>query len=216
MFIAFQRAVIPDRTRDGRSWGSKSGSLPDAFAKLIVDGKDRIVTPVQSNTLTPTWANQKRGNHWISSRATVTVELWDRNAIQNYPICSEKIREFHEHVGVEGRLEVTCDGGAYLELALEPARGKLGLGMYYEIRTGRVYVTRVLSESPAARAGIRGGEQIVRIMGHPTQGMAEGRVRSLMNSSGTGLELGILGASKAERRVLIKNGPIYPKLNERI
>lgn len=215
VYVAFRRAVIPNRTRDGRPWRPGSG-LPDPFAKLIVDGKDLIVTPVEGDTLTPSWPNQKRGNHRIRRNATVKVELWDSNAIQNYPICSKTVRDFHEQIAPEGRREITCDGGALVELTLEPAHGKLGFGLYYEIRTSRVFVTRVLSESPAARAGVRGGSEIVRIMGQSARGMEEGRVRSLMNSNDVGLELDLLGPDKAEQRVHLKSGPIYPGLNDRI
>ena len=33
----FAGAVIPSRTRDGRNWDSVGGSLPDPFAKLLVE-----------------------------------------------------------------------------------------------------------------------------------------------------------------------------------
>ena len=53
------------------------GSLPDAFAKLIVNGKVILETPVQSNTLTPTWPDQKKANYHVPSGASAKVELWD-------------------------------------------------------------------------------------------------------------------------------------------
>lgn len=217
VYLAFARAVIPARTRDGRAWDSVGGSLPDPFAKLIVDDKDLIVTPIHSNTLTPTWPNQKRGNYRVRLGATIKVELWDSNPINNHPICAARIYDFHEQVSAERHLEVNCESGAHLELVVEPAHGKVGLGLSYEIRTDHVYVTRVLSESPASRAGIRRGEEIVQVMGEPARGMPEGRVRSLMNANGSiGLELVLLGADKTERRVTIKDGPIYPTLAENV
>jgi len=216
VYIAFQRAVIPARTRDGRAWDSVGGSLPDAFAKLTVDGKDLIVTPVQSNTLNPTWPNQKRGNYRVRKGAVVQLQVWDSNPINNHPICSETIRNFHENVSFERPLEVSCDSGALVELSLEPAHGKVGLGLHYEIRTEQVFVTRVLRESPAARAGLGRGQEIVRIMGQNARGMSEGRVRSLMNSNGTGLELVVAGLDRTERQVVLKDGPIYPTLDEAV
>src|SRR5258706_15147053 len=63
VFVKFAGAVIPSKTRDGRSWDSVGGSLPDAFAKLFVDGQVILETPVQSNTLTPTWPDQRKANY---------------------------------------------------------------------------------------------------------------------------------------------------------
>jgi hypothetical protein len=182
-------------------------------ARLGLGG--RVVAPIQSNTLSPNWPNQKRGNYRIAPGASVKVQLWDSNPINNHPICAQTIKDFHEHVSTERHLEVTCDSGAVVELQVEPAHGKIGLGLFYEIRTDRVFVTRVLVESPAGRSGVRRGEEIVKIMGEPARGMPEGRVRSLINSNGsTGLDLVLAGADKLERPVTLKDGPIYATLDE--
>jgi len=215
IYFAFARAVIPERTRDGRAWDAVGGSLPDVFAKLIVDSKDLVVTPVQANTLAPTWPEQKRGNYRVRPGASIRVELWDSNPINNHPICAEEVHDFHEQVSSERRLEVQCDSGAFLELAVEPAHGRIGLGLFYEIRTDAVFVSRVVAESPAARAGLRRGDEILQIMGQPARGMEEGRVRSLINSNGSvGLKLRVRGSNRTEREVVLRDGPIYPLLSE--
>src|SRR5262245_58658901 len=69
LFIKFTGAVIPKRTRDGRNWDSVGGSQPDAFAKLFIDGKVILETPVQANTLTPTWDGQRKANYRIREGA---------------------------------------------------------------------------------------------------------------------------------------------------
>ena len=215
VYIAFLHATIPDRTRDGRVWDSVGGSLPDPFAKLMLGDKPLIVTPVQPNTLKPTWPNQKRGNYQIPSGARLRVELWDSNPINNHPICTEEVRGLHDGVSAGGRVEVSCDSGAYVALSVEPAHGKIGLGLYYEIRTDDVVVVRVIRESPAARAGVARGDQIVSIMGEPVKGMDQGRIRSLINSNGaTGLRLALRVGKSSERSVELKDGPIYPLLGE--
>src|SRR5690349_6700603 len=71
LFVKFAGAVIPKQTRDGRSWDSVGGSLPDAFAKLFVDGKVILETPVQGNTLTPTWPDQRKANYRIREGANI-------------------------------------------------------------------------------------------------------------------------------------------------
>jgi hypothetical protein len=215
VYIAFSKAMIPEKTRDGRAWDSVGGSLPDPFAKFIVNDKPLITTPVHANTLQPSWPNQKRGNYRLASGAKLRVELWDSNPINNHPICTEEVHDFSEEVAAGGRVEVNCDSGAYLELIAEPAHGKIGLGLYYEIRTDDAVVVRVIGESPAARAGITRGDQIVSIMGEPVKGMDAGRVRSLINSNGsTGLKLALRTGKNPERDVMVKDGPIYPLLGE--
>lgn len=215
LYIEFEKATIPAKTRDGRAWDSVGGSLPDPLAKLIVDDTELIVTPVQSNTLTPTWPNQKRGNYRIREGARLRVELWDSNPLNNRPICRQDVRDLHNNLSDSGSLDVMCDSGAYVKILAQPAHGKLGLGFSYEIRTDDVFVARVWAESPAARAGIKRGDQVVSIMGNPVKGMPEGRVRSLINSNGaSGLALRVRGIDKQERDVVIKDGPIYPLISE--
>ncbi len=217
LYIELAKATIPERTRDGRAWDSVGGSLPDAVAKLIVNKKELIVTPVHSNTLTPTWPNQKRGNYRIPLNADVRVELWDSNPINNHPICFERIRALHEQASTEGPLEVTCDSGATVALLVEPARGRIGTGLFYEIRSDAVFVTRVLSESPASRASLARGDQIVRIVGEPVRGMDEKRIRSLMNAhTSTGLKLTVRAKTGTEREVELRDGPLYPTLDEAV
>ena len=85
VFLKFAKAQIPTRTQDGRQWDSVGGSAPDPFAKLLIDDKEILVTPVQANTLSPTWPDQKIGNYRIPRGTPVRVELWDSNAINNHP-----------------------------------------------------------------------------------------------------------------------------------
>jgi hypothetical protein len=217
VYLAFAKATIPDRTRDGRSWESVGGSLPDPFAKLIVDDKELIVTPVAENTLRPVWPNQKRGNYRIKPGAKIRVELWDNNPINNHPICQQTVRNLHEQLSADQPIEVGCDSGAYVHLVAAPAHGKIGIGLYYEIRTDEVYVARVVQESPAARAGVTRGDQITNIMGDPVKGMDEGRIRSLLNSNGaTGLKLVLTAKGQPPREVTLKDAAVYTLLSEEV
>src|ERR1700742_195591 len=84
VFLKFKSAQIPTRTRDGRNWDSVGGSAPDPFAKLIMDDKEILVTPVQANTLTPTWPDQNVGNYRLPHGVPARIELWDSNPINNH------------------------------------------------------------------------------------------------------------------------------------
>jgi membrane-associated protease RseP (regulator of RpoE activity) len=214
LYVQFASAEIPPKTRDGRKWDAVGGEAPDIFAKLIVDKRDLIVTPVESNTLRPTWPDQTRANYRIRNGAQVKVELWDSNPMINHPVCSEVLLNFHEGVG-EGRpMEINCESGARIVLQVEPAHAKLGIGMWYELKSGGAAVTRVLAESPAARAGLQRGDEIVKIQGEDVKTMDDDRVQSLINANasvGVALEVKRAGQIQALK---IKSGPIYPLKDE--
>ena len=215
LFLKFAGATIPSRTRDGRSWDSIGGSLPDAFAKLIVDGKVILETPVQSNSLTPNWPDQRKENYRIRAGAPVRVELWDRNPINNHPICVSDVRDLRSQAAEGESLQINCSSGAELRLVAQPAHGKLGLGMFYELRREEVVITRVLRESPAARAGLVRGDQLRKIQGKPVSAMADGEAQSLINANAaTGVALLVSKLDKSEVELTIKEGAIYPVAGE--
>jgi hypothetical protein len=215
LFIRFAGAQIPARTRDGRIWDAIGNALPDPFAKLIVDKKEILITPVQSDTLKPTWRDQPIANYWIRRGAVVRVELWDSNPINNHPICVHEIRNIHQEAFSDTNLEITCSSGARVELVVDPAHAKLGLGLYYELRNEQVFVTRVLRESPAARAELKRGDAILKIQDIDVTKMEDGQAQSLINANApAGVLLRVRARDGSERELTLKEGPIYPYADE--
>lgn len=217
VFLKFANARIPSRTRDGRQWDSVGGSAPDPFAKLLIDQKEILVTPVQANTLTPTWPDQPIGNYRIPRNTPVRVELWDANAINNHPICVDSIGNLLAEASNEQNLELRCDSGATLEIVVQPAHAKFGLGLYYELGTDDIHVTRVVQESPAARANLKRGDQLMRIQGHTVKGMDADVARSLINANATtGVALTIKHRDGQSVDLTLKEGPMYPAIDEEL
>jgi membrane-associated protease RseP (regulator of RpoE activity) len=215
LFVKFQGATIPRRTRDGRNWDSVGGSLPDVFAKLFVDGKVILETPVQGNSLTPTWNDQVKANYRIRSGAAIRVELWDSNPINNHPVCVETIHDLHAKALSDEPLKIVCRSGAEVTLEVAPAHGKLGIGLFYELRREEVVVTRVLRESPAARAGLARGDQLLKIQGKVVKTMADGEAQSLINANtATGVTLLVRKPDRSEVEVSLKDGAVYPVVDE--
>jgi len=215
VFLKFAGAHIPSHTRDGRQWDSVGGSAPDPFAKLLIDDKEILATPVQANTLHPTWPDQKLGNYRIPPGSPVHVELWDSNAINNHPICVEKIPNLLAETSEEQNLELRCDSGAMIEITVQPAHAKFGLGLYYELGTDDIHVTRVIAESPAGRAKLTRGDQLLRIQGRDVKGMDAETARSLINANvSTGVTFTVKHLDGSEAEVTLKDGPIYPTIDE--
>lgn len=210
VFLRFIGAEIPPTTRDGRKWDSVGGAAPDPFAKVFVNDQELFRTPVQANTLAPTWQDAERANYRIAKGSRVRVEVWDSNALTHHPICMREISHLHSHVASEPYL-IECDSGAKLQLRIEAAHAVLGLGFLYELRTLDVYVTRVVQASPAGRVGLQGGDQLVKIQGKPAREMQEGEARSLINTySRTGLNLTVRHADGNVQDLTLKEGPVYP------
>ena len=217
IYLKFAKAQIPTHTRDGRQWDSVGGAAPDPFAKLLIEDKEILLTPVQANTLTPTWPDQKVGNYRIPHGVPVRVELWDSNAINNHPICVESIGNLLAEVNDEQNLELRCDSGATIEIVVQPAHAKFGLGLYYELGTDDVHVTRVVGESPAARAKLTRGDQLLRIQGRDVKSMDPETVRSLINANvSTGVTFAVRHADGSQSDVTLKDGPIYPTADEEV
>jgi hypothetical protein len=215
-FIRFDGAVIPNKTRDGRRWDSVGGEAPDPYAKILVNGKEVILTPIESDTLTPSWPDQEAANYRILPNDKVQVELWDSNPLTNLPICTEAIRDIAELAsGDQPVVEIRCDNGGRVELVIEPAHGKLGLGFDYELRTEGAMFTKVIKESPAGRAGLRPGDEIITAQETLVSKMEDGGLQSIINANAAlGLRLGIRSSDGSKRNVTLRDGSVYPLFNE--
>jgi hypothetical protein len=216
LYLEFEKAAIPRETRDGRKWDSVGGNAPDPFAKVLVDDVEIIKTPTEPNTLHPTWPDQVRANYVIERGSKVVVELWDSNPIHNGPICRIDVDFIHEKAG-ETPSELLCNSGARVVLLVDHARPKIGLGMYYELQSQAVKVTRVIGQSPAARAGLGPGTEIVSIQGKPVDTLDPDQIRSLINANGqTGVQLDIRQPDGTSKQVELKEAAMYPKISEGI
>jgi hypothetical protein len=215
-WIAFKSAKVPEQTRDGRRWGGDLGRpAPDPYAILFLNGKPLFKTPVQGNTLEPTWPDGPAGNFRLRPTDRFRVEVWDSNPINDHPIGIKEIGELNDETERTGEADVECDTGAKVRIAFEPARARLGLGFYYELRIGQAFVTRVYEESPAGRSGIKPGDQILMLDNKSVADMKSGEVQSIINTPHMdGLPIKIRHADGKEVNLTLKEGAIFPLFSE--
>ncbi len=215
-WLSFRAATIPQLTRDGRRWGNDlSSGLPDPYAKLLVNGVEILRTTVQKGTLTPTWPDAPAGNFRIGPNDRLRVELWDARVINDQPIGIRDIGRLDSDTSALPELNVECDSGARIRLAIEPAHGLIGYGLYYEMRTYDAYVTKVFSESPAARAGIAVGDRIDTLDGTPVRTMDEGQLQGVFNRPRTQpLPVTVTHQDGSQVSVTMKRGAVYPLFRE--
>ncbi|HEU5074723.1 MAG TPA: PDZ domain-containing protein [Polyangiaceae bacterium] len=216
LYIVFDKVIIPKQTRDGRKWDAVGGAAPDPFAKLLVNGQEIIKTPTESDTMHPTWPTQVRANYRIEPGDKVVVEVWDSNPIHNDPICVVKVDSIHDKAS-DVASELLCNSGARVQLRVESARPKLGLGLSYELQAQTVKVTRVIEHSPAASAGLSAGVEIVAIQGKNVAELDADQIRSVINANGqTGLRLDIKLPDGTSKGVEVKEAAMYPVVSEGI
>jgi membrane-associated protease RseP (regulator of RpoE activity) len=216
LWIHFKGAVVPGQTRDGRKWGGDlAGHTPDPYAVLFLNGKMLLKTPAQSGTLAPTWPDGPAGNFRLRDGDRFRVELWDSNTLHDHPIGIKEIGALSEEMQATGEAEVECDTGARVRIAFEPAHGRVGLGFYYELRIGEVFVTRVYEQSPAGRAGVKPGDQILTLDGKPVAKLKTPEVRSILNTPHLdGLTMTVQHPHGQEVALTLKEGAIYPLFSE--
>jgi hypothetical protein len=213
-YIEFERARVPPRAPDGRPWSDTGDELPDPVARLIVNGKTLIETPVEEDTLTPTWPAQRRANYVLKPRSHATVQLLAHGAMNDRLICSKNVGDLRAEAEL-GRVELTCDNGARVWLLVQPARPKIGLGLFYELRINQVFVSLVVEDSPAGRAGLRVGDEIIALDGKWVRSMDEAQVRSVFNAGASnGLRVTVRRGSAAPKEVTLKEGPVYLSIDD--
>lgn len=202
--VYFERAVVPNRTRDGRPWD------PDPYAKLLVNSKELIVTAVEARQRKPTWPSQKLANYRFTGDEELRIEVWDQEPIADKPICIEKIRSIK--LLSRGLTEISCDGGARVWLYVGPAVPVVGVGLYYELRgSDGVRITRVAGQSPASRAGLGPGDRILAVQGESVMKLDALEIMSKINANARqGVELDVWFKSGDRKKITLKEEAIYP------
>jgi hypothetical protein len=211
-WIKILGATIPEHTRDGRTW--QANGKASAYAKILVNGSEILKTNTESDTLTPTWAGSPRGNYKIAPGDKIRVELWDSNPINDKPIGSRELGQAGEIRALDGRIHVDFEEGVQsagsIDIAFELAHAVNGLGLWYELRTAGCWITRLLPLSPAERAGLKGGDELLKIGGREAKAMSVEELKSAFNAVPMdGLKVVIKHDGGAVAEALLKEGPIY-------
>jgi len=208
-YVSVARAEIPPRTRDGRPWDDTGPGAPDPFAIVFINGEELFKTPTESDSFEPTWKNATRKNYTIPKGADLKVELWNDNPINPQPICIQTVRKVRREAEETGELDLYCDGGGRIFIEFRPADARWGMGFFYELRAEGPAITRVMQHSPASRAGLRSGDQILSINGRTMTGADEKVVRSAINSNIKGGLKFEVRSSSGIKTVEVNEGPIY-------
>lgn len=208
-YVAVHQVEIPQHTLDGRRWDELGTGAPDPYTVVYINDEELFRTTVQSDAFEPTWPDAPKLNYTIPKGAKVKVEVWDDNAVNPEPICVQELKNARSEAAETGDLQLYCPGGTRITLDFAPAKAQWGSGLFYELRGDGVGITRVLRYSPASRAGLSGGEDVISIGGKSVKGMSENAIKSAINGGvATGVTLSVRAAGTT-RNVELKEGPVY-------
>jgi hypothetical protein len=211
-WIKFLSARLPDHARDGRPW--QPNGKASAYAKLLVNGAELIRTTVEADTLEPTWPKAPHGNYKLSPGDRLRVELWQNDPINDKPFGGRDLGAAGNLQALDGRIHVEMEEGisssAIVDLAFEPAHAVTGLGLWYELRTTGCTITRLLELSPAERAGLVPGDELLTIGSRDAKTMTVEEIKSAFNAVPIeGLKVQVKHTSGSVSDLLLQEGPIY-------
>lgn len=210
LFIAFESVTVPRTTRGGRPWDDVGNPAPDPIGKVFIDNDELFRTPIEADVYQATWPSAPKRNYDVPEGAILRVEVWDANPLHDQPICIKEVKRLHQVARAAGRLDITCEGGARIQMELRPARPKFGLGFNYELRSKGSAITRVLALSPASRAGLSAGDELISVMGRSVAQMSAGELKSAINANlRNGVELTVRTKAGEIRSLTLHEGPIY-------
>ncbi len=208
-YVRVVKGRVPPRTKGGQTWDQAFGSLPDPYVRVFKDGAEVVKTVSASDTLEPAWDAKHGGNFAIQAGDRLDIQLWDSNPLNDGIICKKDYKLEVSDMNGELDLELGPECGVVIEL--RPAKAVWGAGFWFELRRSSARVTRVLDASPASRAGLRPGDEIVDLSGAPVSGMSSDEVRSTLGSiPAAGIPMSVLHADGTALKLTVKEGPIYP------
>ncbi|MEM9067048.1 MAG: PDZ domain-containing protein [Myxococcota bacterium] len=172
--LRFTSAVIPPRQRGDSSWDD-DGTPPDVFVRVYRNDEQMYESPIAEDTLAPAWEDAVTENLRIGGTDRVRIELWDSESIRlSEPIGIWRGRGLPSTALPGADARVMLEGRAELQFRVVPPEAHRGTGILeYEVRSSALYVTEVVPLSPAGRAGITEGTQILAIDGETIDALGE-------------------------------------------
>lgn len=212
-FLRVIKGRVPPRARDGRTWDQAFGSLPDPYVRVMVNGKQILETSSASDTLEPDWTASPGGNFVLNPGDKVEIQLWDSNPLNDGIIGKKDLRLEREMFDSDTDLELSGECGVTIQL--KPAKAIWGAGFWYELRRGGARVTRLMDESPATRAGLQKGDDILELGGKSVESLSTDEVRSILGAIPTeGVPMSVKHKDGSTLKLTVKEGPIYPLFSD--
>jgi hypothetical protein len=196
-------AVAPENKISGLAWDD-DGTGPDLFVRIFVDDRKVWESPVIENETKPQWNRVLDHNVIIPKNSDFRLEVWDYDT----PVSADPIGRA-EHRGLpptaipDAMARLQLDAGTMVVIMVSAPQPHRGVGLEVEVRPDALKVLSVEPYSPAARAGVRKGDQIVGIGTERVAHMEEGaKISELSLAAGRHAKLAVTDSNgKNEREV---------------
>lgn len=159
------------------------------------------------------WADDDGATYKGLSNFTRVLDLIERNYVEN--VDAQKLTTS----AIEGMMKTLDPYSAYLsperygELEIGTSGEFGGVGMEVTVENGVITVIAPIEDTPAAKAGINPGDEIIAIDGKPTQGMiADEAVKILRGPKGSPVKITVKSkGSETPREVTLVREIIHVK-----
>lgn len=179
--IRFASAIIPPTQRSGQPW-DEDGSGPDSFIRMYRGDALIFESAAVADSIQPRF-DLTTENVSLPPGAEIRLELWEQDTARlPTPIGTWRGRGLPAGALEDADASLMLEGRATLLFRVLPPVAERGTGIaLYEFRSDHVKVLEVIPASPAGRAGLRVGDDIVAIGGEPLDGMDEGSAASALS-----------------------------------
>ena len=204
-------ATIPPRRRGGMDW-DPNGGLPDAFVRVYRGQELVFETPVREDALDPSFDVILPKNVHLPPSQELRIELWDRDdGPTNDPIGQWRGQGLPPNALPDADARITMEGGAALSFRVLSPQPHRGVGIAeYEVRGSALKVLSVIDNSPASRAGIAPGDEIVAIGDRPIDDMDDAQAASALSmAADRQTTLRVLKAEGGEQTVDLDRGYVW-------
>lgn len=202
-------ADVPRTQRSGLPWDEAKGA-PDPYVRLYVNGRELWRSPTVTDSLRPEFNASPPRNLAVARNERLRLELWDEDAVGGDPIGVYEGRALGEAI-LDAETTLKLEGGATLTVRVARPEPHAGTGIaLYEIRKTALHLLEILPRSPAARAGLKAGDQITAIDGKTIDQLGpRGAESALVLAAQRESELTVVSPGESPRAVTLDKGYVW-------
>jgi len=178
-------AHVQPRMRGDLDWDD-DGGLPDVQVRIYRNEELVWESETIDDSLNPQWNATLPRNIEVPPHASMRFEVWDDDTVGGDPVGIHRDNGMPDTALPGADARILLEGGSYLTLRADNPTPHRGVGIdEYELRPDALLITRVLSHSPASRAGLEPGDQIVAVGDQRVSALSDARAASAVSMAAT-------------------------------